>query len=405
MEKLQKWYETWLLDYHNGELLFFIGFIIYLGRNTWITTTFPFPNIINKLCLLLPLLLIVLKIFFFDSYRVKPLLILCLSMIVSLMIYCSSGYLNVLFWLLLVLGSKDISFKKILEIYLLITGSIVLLAFCSSLLGVIENYQYVTTSRGIRNSFGITYTTDFASHIFFLILAFFYLMGENLKFYHYMGTLIIAALIYHFCNARLDSCSIVLIVIVFSLGNWIEYSKYSGKNFRKLWKNNWAKKGIYIMLLLAVVSVVVTNLYRPENKLLSELNTLFSSRLYQGQKGIKEYGYKLFGQYVELVGGGGSESHAKFPSNYFFVDCPYIYVVLRYGVLFTVFVVTSYMAACHKNRHDLYFLYTIALIAVNCTIAHHLLEFEYNPFALSLLSISVRNNKSDSDILTNLIQT
>ena len=171
MEKLQKWYETWLLDYHNGELLFFIGFIIYLGRNTWITTTFPFPNIINKLCLLLPLLLIVLKIFFFDSYRVKPLLILCLSMIVSLMIYCSSGYLNVLFWLLLVLGSKDISFKKILEIYLLITGSIVLLAFCSSLLGVIENYQYVTTSRGIRNSFGITYTTDFASHIFFLILA------------------------------------------------------------------------------------------------------------------------------------------------------------------------------------------------------------------------------------------
>lgn len=391
MEKLQKKYETWLSDFHNAELLFFAGFIIYLGRGVWSTTTFPLPRLISKLCLLLPLLLIGLKVLFFDNYKVKPLIILGISAIGSLLIYRSSSYLNILFWLVLVAGSKNISFKKILKVYLVIAGSIILLAFCSSLLGVIENYRYVTTSRGIRNSFGITYTTDFAAHIFFLALAFFYLVGEKLKLYHYIGVLIVASLIYRFCNARLDSCSLVLIVITFGLGNWIEHSCYIGKNGKNLWRNIWSTKGIYIMPFLAVISLAATVLYRPGSGLLFELDKVISSRLLLGNQGIKEYGYTLFGQAIDMIGNGGG---TEYPSNYFFIDCSYIYVLLRFGVLFAVAVLIAYTAACYKNKHDLFFLYAIALVAVNCTIAHHLLEFEYNPFALALLATCVRNENN-----------
>lgn len=388
MGKLQKKYETWVSDFHNAELLFFAGFIIYLGRGVWSTTTFPLPRLISKLCLLLPLLLIGLKVLFFDNYRVKSLIILGISAIGSLLIYRSSSYLNILFWLVLVAGSKNISFEKILKVYLVIAGSIILLAFCSSLLGVIENYRYVTASRGIRNSFGITYTTDFAAHIFFLALAFFYLIGEKLKLYHYIGVLILAGLIYLFCNARLDSCSLALIAIIFGLGNWIEHSCYIGKNGKNLWRNIWSTTGMYIMPFLAVISLAATVLYRPNSGLLFELDKVISSRLFLGNQGIKEYGYTLFGQAIDMIGAGGG---TEYSSNYFFIDCSYIHVMLRFGVLFAIAVLIAYTIACYKNKHDLFFLYAIALVAVNCTIAHHLLEFEYNPFALALLATSVRS--------------
>ncbi len=393
MEKLQKRYEAWLSDYHNGELLFFIGFIIYLGRNTWATTTFPLPGFISKLCLLLPLLIIGIKIFFFDSYHARPLLILGLLLIGSFVIYYRSTYLNVLFWVILVGGSKNIPFKKILKVYLLIAGSIIFLAFCSSLLGVIENYQYVTRFRGIRNSFGITYTTDFAAHIFFLILTLYYLLGEKLKFYHYICTLIIAWLIYYFCNARLDSCSIVLIVIIFGLGNGIKHSRSLGKTCQNLWKQTWVTKGVYVMPFLASASLVTTILYRTGDGILAKLDGLLSSRLSLGNRGIKKYGYKLFGQPIEMVGSGGGTDT---PDNYFFIDCSYLHIMLRYGVLFCIVVIIAYTIACYKNRNDLYFLYSITLLAINCSIAHHLLEFEYNPFALALLAVNIKNESSNN---------
>ena len=152
------------------ELLFFTGFIIYLARGVWATTMFPFPRIISKLCFGLAILFIGLKILLYDRYPYRRLICIGIMALDSLLVIYSSHYLNIFFWVLLILGAKDISFKKILQIYLIITISIMTLAFIASMTGVIENLKYVTDDRGVRQAFGCVYTTDFASHIFYIAL-------------------------------------------------------------------------------------------------------------------------------------------------------------------------------------------------------------------------------------------
>ena len=97
-----------------------------------------------------------------------------------------------------------------------------------------------------------------------------------------------------------------------------------------------------------------------------------------------EYGFRLFGQYVKMVGNGSTtEITTKY---YFFIDCSYLYVGLQYGLIFLLAVLLIYVLCCRKYQNDRYFLLTIVLISINCMIAHHLLEIAYNPFALALFA-------------------
>ena len=98
----------------------------------------------------------------------------------SVVTLLTTGYIHPFVWVLFLAGSRDVPIKKILEVYLVITGAGMILAYGASMLGVIENLQYVTYGRGIRNSFGIVYTTDFSAHIFYMMVIGFYLLGERL---------------------------------------------------------------------------------------------------------------------------------------------------------------------------------------------------------------------------------
>ena len=89
----------------------------------------------------------------------------------------------------------------------------------------------------------------------------------------------------------------------------------------------------------AAVSILATRLFDQENRAFSEINELFSGRLYLGQKGWDDFGLSLFGQTIDMVGFGGSIER---PDNYFFIDCSYMNVMLRYGIVFLVVLVGVY---------------------------------------------------------------
>ena len=65
----------------------------------------------------------------------------------------------------------------------------------TNLNGVIENLKYVTDDRGVRQAFGCVYTTDFASHIFYIALVIFYLKGNRLRWFHYVALIVVAGLV------------------------------------------------------------------------------------------------------------------------------------------------------------------------------------------------------------------
>lgn len=370
-------------DPYIGNQLFLVSFAIYQAMCMWDTTMFPLPFRVELLGKAIALGIVLFKILLYDGYNLLKLVGLMVIGVCTAITVYTAGYLPAFVWVVYLAGSRNISFKKILEVYLVITGAGMVMAYVASMIGVIENLQYVTEKRGIRNSFGIIYPTDFAAHIFYMILIGFYLKGERLRAYHYIGAIVTAVLIYHFCNARLDSVSILLTTALFGTGNIILCTRYVGRRIQRLWKKGWINISPFIMPICAMIALGLTYAYGMEtnpNGKLHELNQFSGSRLRLGWEGIQNYGIHFLGRNVEMIGYGGTTRKL---ASYSFIDSSYINLLLRAGAIFMVAVLILYALSCRKNCHDPYFLYMIALVSVNCIVAHHLVEPAYNPLLLA----------------------
>ena len=378
---------AWVEDEQVGEWLFFLAFAVYLGLWVWLTTLYPLSSLASKICKLLFIGLIGLRILVYCRYRVRTLLLLGFALACSVITWKQSGYVDPFLWVLLIAGSQDIPFKKILQIYLTVGASIIILAFAGSMRGVIENLQYTSEGRGIRNSFGVNYPTDFAAHIFFLLLSFFYLKGAELKRHHYIIGLAVGVVVYIFCNARVDSACIFLTVALFGVGNQIKNSKQVGKRIQRMWRYMWMHLGTYIMPALLIFSIVLYYFYDSSAAFWKVLDSTLEARLAFGKQGFEDFGVKLFGQKIDMIGNGGT---TKYQGEYFFLDCSYVNILLTWGLILFCIVIGIHIYICNKNKQDEYFLYAIAIIAINCVIAQHLMEIGYNPFPLALLTLPVR---------------
>lgn len=403
LEVLVEKYKRFVRDPCNGEVLFFGGFILYIFWKMIRTTMFPYSETVFQTCLILSVVLLAGKIFLFDSYTVKMFMAVAAMLACGLLIAMASGYLWPFIWVLMIAAAKDVPFGKILRVHLLIGAVVVGLAFCASLLGVIENLAYpATDGRGIRYSFGCIYTTDFAAHLFFMLLTAYYLYHKKMRWFHYIGTCVIAGVIYYYCNAKLDTICILLLAAVFGIYHimrWqrereqIQTSDMEVRNMQLiLFKRTKAcltlKKllGRLAFISLSVISLamyLLTSAYREENEFLEAVNLAISGRLMLGKKGLKQFGLSLFGKNVPMEGMGGSLKHTK---PYFFIDCSYLFILLRYGILFLGIVCIAYGIICYKRREDTALMLTILLLAVSSAIDQHLLEEAYNPLGYALFA-------------------
>lgn len=380
--KIAKRIQLWAQDQASGVQLYFLAFIIFLCGETLSTTMFPTPGKVYFICKVLPVLLVGVKILLFDRYSRRGFLVIAAVILDSVLVIAASGYMEAFFWVMMVIGAKNVPWRKILQIYIVVSLSIVFLAFCASLFDVIENLQYIRDDelQLVRNSFGAIYTTDFASHIFTLLLASFYLLKEKLETWHIVTGIVIASLIYLFCLTRLDVGCMLLTLAIFAIINF----RRKGKLCRvKYETGNFQKKIVWCMPFAAALMFAASTAYSSGMSIFVKLDGIMSGRLMLGHKGLVKYGITLFGQQIDMVGNGGVAEQVK---DYFFVDCSYLYVFLRYGLIFLVIVLGTYVLCCKKYQKDPYFLAAIVLVAINCMIAHHLVELAYNPFALALLA-------------------
>lgn len=396
-------YSQWTQDYHNAEKLFFSGFILCIFRGIMLTTMFPYIGIVLNTCLGISILLLLSKILFFDRYTLKMFIIVASMFIISIIVVLSSGYSWPFLWILIIVAAKDIPFRKILQVYLLMNITIMGLAFIASMLGIIENLAYTNEEwDNLRYSFGCVYTTDFAAHIFFMLLIAFYLYQDRLRWYHYAGTCATAGFIYYYCYAKLDTICIILMVLFFGYYNVLQWqskkeratvpstngSKYNIFVFKRTkaclkWKKVWMRIALISMPVLAVLMYYLSNSYSEKNEFLETINETITGRLALGKRGLDDYGISLFGQDVPMVGFGGSTTIEE---EYFFIDSSYLNILLTYGLLFLIMVFTIYGTICYKYKEDTVLMLAIVLLAISSFIDHHMIEEAYNPLTYALFA-------------------
>lgn len=367
------------------QLLYFLAFGFLVGGEVLHTTMFEAPVVLYSFCRLVAQVLILVKLIVYQRKELPYFCLALLLLVFANMLYMTYDYSMPLDMTLLVVGARNVPFKKIAAVYFYVASIIVAAAIIASLFGVIKNLQY-TDYRGVRNSFGIIYPTDFAAHILYIMLAFVCAYEEKLKIYHYAVGVIIALVVYYFCKARVD----VACMLLFLIGTAV--IRLAIKKEKSIVKNQSAystlKKicgGICIasMPLAALGMIILTLIYNPSSAFFVKLDKILSGRLALGAKGFADYDFTLLGQPVALHGLGGSTEP---PEEYFFLDCSYIYCLLIFGAVFTLMLVAAFVLCGIKYKHSGIFLYIIAIISLNSMIAHHLPDIAYNPFAIALFA-------------------
>ncbi len=363
-----------------GRIIYISALILFLIITIIPTTTFPRYRNVENFVKIICYLLLSMKLIAIDRYKVKELFILLLIGSVSILAARQSGYTNLFLFSMFVMGARDVDFREINRTYFIISFIIIGLAFVASKLGFIENLTYYRDTVK-RQSFGIIYPTDFAAHIFYLILSYCFLINRRLKAREAILFLLIAVFIDKYADARLDVILIILTVVCF----YILMSSYVQNSFQQQIRTI----ASFTPSVLFILSLIISYFYKPFG-LLAEINDLLSGRLRLANTALQSYPIKLFGQPIQMIAFGGKEGNnlsysAIDRSLYFYIDSSYIYILLRYGILFTIILLILFTLKTKRTKLLSYNL-IIILICGSAFVDQTLVSPAYNIFLFSIFA-------------------
>lgn len=291
------------------------------------------------------------------------------------------GYAEPLWFAALLIGAHNIDCKKLVRYYFWISVVICSLTFLCGITGHIENLIYYRGDGTMRISFGFCYPTDFCSHIFFLVVCWLWLKEEKTTFPEIGGIAVLAAFAYLACNARTTALTLLLIAVWMLIVKWRAH-KNNGKYQMT--------KPLWVCCFLAPLAgacfmTIASVLYSESNRFLVLVDKATSGRLSIGHEGFLRYNLTLFGQPVAMNGNGGT---TVAPRDYFFLDCSYINILLRYGAvaLLLVLCILFYLTLNEKRKGAFVRVGLLGIVALQCVIEQHLMEIGHSPLLLLLLT-------------------
>ena len=355
-------------------------------------------SVLNKTLPQLPTILLIgvalvlsLRFLFIKNFSISFIVSGILLIVTSLCVFLQTGATNFLLYSLLILLLYDVDVDVILKTYVFIAGSIVIGIFLLSIIGLLPNLQFAQVrSSGlvIRNSFGFIYPTDFASHCFYLFIAWGYLLREKYIWLRVAVGVALSAFIIKFCDARLNSMSILIAVIIFLVMYYTKEKKF---------------KVYYILPYSAAIfsslMFYLSSHFSFSSPFFVKLNDFFSMRLFLSKNALDTYKLHLFGtNNVKFIGYGGTTESVL---SYNYVDSSYIQMLFYYGIVPVVLLVLVYVLSSRRfyKEGKMLFLSLLSLITINCMIEAFWIRPGYNIFMFtlfaSLISIKEINDEEN----------
>ena len=342
-------------------------------------------SVLNKTLPQLPTILLIgltlvlsLRFLFIKNFSISFIVSGILLIVTSLCVFLQTGATNFLLYSLLILLLYDVEVDVILKTYVFIAGSIVIGIFLLSIIGLLPNLQFAQVrSSGlvIRNSFGFIYPTDFASHCFYLFIAWGYLLREKYIWLRVAVGVALSAFIIKFCDARLNSMSVLIAVIIFLVMYYTKEKKFK----------------IYYILpysaaIFSSLMFYLSSHFSFSSPFYVKLNDFFSMRLFLGKNALDTYKLHLFGtNNVKFIGYGGTTESVL---SYNYVDSSYIQMLFYYGIVPVVLLVLVYVLSSRRfyKEGKMLFLALLSLITINCMIEAFWIRPGYNIFMFTLFA-------------------
>ena len=239
---------------------------------------------------------------------------------------------------LLLVGAKNVPWKRIAYVYLCAAVVIQGIAYYAATTGIIADIT-LQADEGIRHSLGINYPTDMAAHMLFIMLVYAAMREKKLTF------------------------------VEITLMGVVSYWVYTG-----------LKIGGILMLLFVVGCITAVTFYDPANAMYQKMDTVFSQRFSLGYQGLAQYGITAFGSFVE-------ENQATL-GYYFFLDNSFIRIAIKYGWVFLSVITYIYYLCFNKAvdcKKDDMIVALIVMLLFGIS-EHHLIDIAFCPLWFMLFS-------------------
>lgn len=239
------------------EKIFFIAYIMLIISLMINTSKFSEINIIKSFSHIFQILscfiaLIKILLDFKEGIKNKSkpnigIIIMLAIMIISFVITRAK---TIVYFAIFMICSKDIEFKKIAKITLILQVFWIIVCIISSQIGIIEDYKIYRSDK-IRRALGSSSPNCLMLQIFQIVILYLYAYKEKIKIYHILILLAISLFFYYVTDSRMGMVSIILAILAFYI------TKIKGiEGLLKKFKPVFKYFGVILAILIIALSFV-----------------------------------------------------------------------------------------------------------------------------------------------------
>ena len=316
--------------------------------------------------------LIVCAALFLLAFRVSPASTQRQSVLMFAYIYCA----------------RKIPFAKIARFTLDISIVLVSLIVLSGYFGIIDNIAAVKGGR-VREYLGFRYALNLPGLLLNMTSLWIFLRKDKITVPGALGWAVVNWLAYCKTDSRI---SFVFAELLLAAALVMRFWPKVVEKLKPLWLLAVSSFG-----LCGAFSLVFTILYDNAVPWMRRLNGMLESRLRLGYRSLMENGVTFFGQEIEWLGNGLDAFGNSVTGAYTYVDCLYVKILQRYGVLFTIALAALTCWAMYRlyKRREYHILLICASVAVHCVLDDLSFTLHYNtfwiPMGMALISPAMLN--------------
>lgn len=378
-----------------SEKLFFLSYGIYLtfsilNASFYQKYIYSYQKSVMVICVVIAIFSEILK----KKLKKKEstLLITCGILFFILLFHMNGLAMFPLF--IYIYSARSIDFKKIAKFTAILCSTLLIFIITSAMLGIITNYKRVQVLFGvtrIRYYLGFRYPLFPQMILFNVTLCYFYAYKDNISLFKCIILSILNYWMFMYTDSRL-SCYLV-IALIFILYFINKRPKILDKQKLICWIL------VFSFPICSLLSLYTTIKYDNSNPMMSKLNEFLGGRLSLGKNSLSEFKINLFGNDTKYIGSGLDMNGERASGKYNYVDCLYINMLEKYGIIFNViFLWLLSLVLYNIWKEKDYVLFVILIgFAIHGIVDDLEIYLYYNAFWLVIGSYKRSDNMETSD--------
>lgn len=314
-------------------------------------------------------LLFTIQLFSVKSIKIKELRIPMFFFLLSIVFFVLTRDLYWAILIIIILETKHIKDNSFIRFVFLLYIVGILAVFIACMLGIIPDY--LTAREGIeflatRHSLGFVHSDVPPLLLVYIMLYHIWRKGERYNRLFFCIFICLELIMYRFCDSRNSFYSSIIITILLLVSPLIKKRKIM---------NVYEKICIFIMPILSTFSFAMMFLLS-KGGFYDTIDYIFSGRIRLAILKSREIGI----HFINLM------SNTDYFQDGIVIDNGYLYVILRYGIVFLFFYFTVNYLLVKKAQKNPYMLLCVVALSVINFIDNDLVDYSFLPFIIIAFS-------------------